>query len=655
MFFIDKLKSTPKESKPNVKSPDNLISNTNEFSQLLDIHENKIILNCDNGKLIFNENELYIKCNSTINIAYSFTGEYHITETKYVQFKKKFDFKPKYNDIFLVESDDDRGILDIYVLIHNDGQDCLEWIQLKHKHSVEKIRLFVKYFHKKMEENNTLDDIPNIKIEFPIPDEDNSTYKEYLLNEYFYPFGDISPDKLNILTDITEIRKNIEVGIWTKLPHIKCIEFNLQSNTTKLLYCSTPWYFKETPNEAEGIYISNIFYAYCVGLRSKNILKITEGKKTVFDDFLLLEDLENKLYTELLNNEVINVLLDNFAISKIINSENGLILGLLSIEKYLYSDNFPEYNIRYNMTKLEDEYLFEFNGSSLGEFNTLENLILKKIKQDVKLNSILENFISQRDKCAKHYPLLEGYYPVPEYELIIRYILYSIIKNNSINKSFKQINDFMSEHDINTIDDVIIWNVNNHFIYKKLSDLIFSFYYINGNINKDDFVHEYIRIDEEISVKIKEIEKINEEIALERELLKNINNSTSLKENDEYTIEDVDKMNGIEFENFLKVLFEHLGYKSKITQASQDQGIDLILVKNSIMYGVQAKNYSSSVGNKAVQEVIAGSQYYNCDKSIVVTNNYFTGAAKDLAKATNVKLWDRDFLMNMLELASIKK
>lgn len=111
-----------------------------------------------------------------------------------------------------------------------------------------------------------------------------------------------------------------------------------------------------------------------------------------------------------------------------------------------------------------------------------------------------------------------------------------------------------------------------------------------------------------------------------------------------YTIDDIDLMSGIEFENFIALIFKKLGYLTQITNTSGDQGIDIIAIKNNLRIGIQAKCYNSHVGNSAIQEVVAGKKYYNCQKVIVVTNNYFTNHALDLAKSNDVILWDRNIL-----------
>ena len=116
-----------------------------------------------------------------------------------------------------------------------------------------------------------------------------------------------------------------------------------------------------------------------------------------------------------------------------------------------------------------------------------------------------------------------------------------------------------------------------------------------------------------------------------------------------YTIDDIDLMTGVEFEEFIALLFKKMGYSSKITKQSGDQGIDVIAIKNNTRIGIQAKCYSNAVGNAAIQEAVAGKSFYNCDKTVVVTNNYFTTSAIELAQANDVILWNRDLLKEKIK------
>lgn len=116
-------------------------------------------------------------------------------------------------------------------------------------------------------------------------------------------------------------------------------------------------------------------------------------------------------------------------------------------------------------------------------------------------------------------------------------------------------------------------------------------------------------------------------------------------------ISGLDLMNGFEFEKFLSKLFIKLGFKSQKTKSTGDQGADIIVENEGVIYAVQAKRYSTKVGNKAIQEAISGKAYYGTDCAMVVSTNYFTKQAVDLASKSNVILWNRDKLISMVNEA----
>lgn len=113
---------------------------------------------------------------------------------------------------------------------------------------------------------------------------------------------------------------------------------------------------------------------------------------------------------------------------------------------------------------------------------------------------------------------------------------------------------------------------------------------------------------------------------------------------------DFDSMGGYEFERFCAKLLSQNGYKDvSVTKSSGDQGIDILACKAGIKYGIQCKCYSSNIGNKAVMEVYAGKSFYGCHIGVVLTNQYYTRAAKDMAARTGIILWDRDDLIQLIK------
>jgi hypothetical protein len=114
----------------------------------------------------------------------------------------------------------------------------------------------------------------------------------------------------------------------------------------------------------------------------------------------------------------------------------------------------------------------------------------------------------------------------------------------------------------------------------------------------------------------------------------------------------VDVMEGIEFENYCISLLKKHGFTDlQTTQASGDQGVDIIGYKNGAKYAIQCKRYSSPLGNSPVQEVAAGKTYYDCQIAAVITNSTFTAGAKDLAEKTGVLLWDRSVISALIAFA----
>jgi len=97
-------------------------------------------------------------------------------------------------------------------------------------------------------------------------------------------------------------------------------------------------------------------------------------------------------------------------------------------------------------------------------------------------------------------------------------------------------------------------------------------------------------------------------------------------------------LSGSDFEDLLYRLFTAMGYAVQKTGKTGDQGGDLIANLNGQRIVIQAKCYSSTVGNAAVQEAVAAQKFYDCNKIMVVTNSSFTKEALELAKVNSVEL-----------------
>ena len=93
-------------------------------------------------------------------------------------------------------------------------------------------------------------------------------------------------------------------------------------------------------------------------------------------------------------------------------------------------------------------------------------------------------------------------------------------------------------------------------------------------------------------------------------------------------INQIDQLSPFEFETWVSHFLQKQGYRAYTTQKSGDYGIDVIAEKDQTKIAIQVKKYQQAVGIKAVQEVISGANYYECNEAWVVTSaSAFTTAA----------------------------
>jgi tetratricopeptide (TPR) repeat protein len=95
---------------------------------------------------------------------------------------------------------------------------------------------------------------------------------------------------------------------------------------------------------------------------------------------------------------------------------------------------------------------------------------------------------------------------------------------------------------------------------------------------------------------------------------------------------------GISFEKMIAELLSTLGWETQFTSTSSDQGIDIICECREEILVVQCKDWSSRVGNAAVQEIYSGKGYKKAHLAVVIASNGYTKQAHDLATALGVML-----------------
>jgi restriction system protein len=106
----------------------------------------------------------------------------------------------------------------------------------------------------------------------------------------------------------------------------------------------------------------------------------------------------------------------------------------------------------------------------------------------------------------------------------------------------------------------------------------------------------------------------------------------------------IDAMTGREFEDYVATRLQRAGWQVTLTSVTGDYGVDLIAERDGKSVAVQCKRHGKSVGVAAVQQVVSGARHHGCTTSIVVSNQEFTQAAKQLAYTHGCQLIGRKAL-----------
>lgn len=122
---------------------------------------------------------------------------------------------------------------------------------------------------------------------------------------------------------------------------------------------------------------------------------------------------------------------------------------------------------------------------------------------------------------------------------------------------------------------------------------------------------------------------------------------------------DLDHLDGPAFERYVARLLEQRGYRVQHTGRSGDLGVDLIAEKAPYRYAIQVKRQDDPVSRRAVSDAVAGKQHYGCNAAMVITNNFFSPGAKQLARSTGCRLVDRatlaDWILDAAQVSSIER
>jgi restriction system protein len=112
---------------------------------------------------------------------------------------------------------------------------------------------------------------------------------------------------------------------------------------------------------------------------------------------------------------------------------------------------------------------------------------------------------------------------------------------------------------------------------------------------------------------------------------------------------------GDDYERFCADLLTRNGWTTQLTQATGDQGVDIIAMRGEFRAVFQCKFYTSPVGNKAVQEAVAGRLHERAAVAVVITNASYTPSAEELARTTGTVLIHHDDIPRLMDIIASRR
>lgn len=115
----------------------------------------------------------------------------------------------------------------------------------------------------------------------------------------------------------------------------------------------------------------------------------------------------------------------------------------------------------------------------------------------------------------------------------------------------------------------------------------------------------------------------------------------------------LERYNPYEFEHYIAGLFELYGFRTRVTRASCDGGIDIEMRKDGETYVVEVKQYnrSNKVGRDKIQKLDSAARHAQADHAIFVTTSSFTEPAIEYADELEMELIDGNELFAMIQRA----
>ena len=100
-------------------------------------------------------------------------------------------------------------------------------------------------------------------------------------------------------------------------------------------------------------------------------------------------------------------------------------------------------------------------------------------------------------------------------------------------------------------------------------------------------------------------------------------------------------MNSFEYEHIVAEYYENLGFKTKVSQKSNDYGLDVLATKGKTKIAIQAKMFGSSsrpVNRQMIMELQGVMNFFDCTQAVLATDGRVLENAKEVADKLNIEI-----------------
>ena len=118
---------------------------------------------------------------------------------------------------------------------------------------------------------------------------------------------------------------------------------------------------------------------------------------------------------------------------------------------------------------------------------------------------------------------------------------------------------------------------------------------------------------------------------------------------------DIDKMDGIQFSELVRVIFKRTGYEFLPLDLSGDYGADFFVAQYKMKLVVRAVKYQKNTSIRIeIDKLCAANRHYKSDRAWFVTSGFLTQYER-MAVPSFVNITDRKDLIGLIELAKKSK